>query len=230
MPPEPSVEAEAERELTIPRRPESIEPNLYVPEPGSPLRIPIVDVHHHGRPGDPRTVQTTTDLTDAIEEACNEVFKDDKVKFERKPEKYLPPFPEKKGERRGASYVDEWMRITIRERFTIIVGSDTYTPKVDASPNAAEQSRFLKLQVNMSGEHGIVVRVPKAWTMAQEINKEKLSEATKEICEQIKNLLDRGELDPDKNDKLRLERLLKDLVEPKRKRQPDTKDQPDLRK
>lgn len=43
-----------------------------------------------------------------------------------------------------------------------------------------------------------------------------MKQATKENCEQIKKMLDSGEIGPDKG-RLTIERTLKELVEPKKK-------------
>jgi hypothetical protein len=55
-----------------------------------------------------------------------------------------------------------------------------------------------------------------------------LSEATREICEQIKKMIKGGELAPDKH-KMFIERLLNDLVKAKTKPRPDSNESPDLR-
>ena len=85
-------------------------------------------------------------------------------------------------------------------------------------------ARFLKLQQNMSRDHGIVVRIPKAWALGETVDTDGLYKAAKELCEQIKNMLDKGELDADKA-RLRLERKLKELVKPKPEAEP--KEAPD---
>ncbi|HEY7610279.1 MAG TPA: peptidoglycan-binding domain-containing protein [Alphaproteobacteria bacterium] len=211
--PEPSLDDEVKRVLPIvPRR---IEPEVYVPEPGSPLRIPILDVHRDGRPGKPETVQTTEDAVDAIEKECKKVLEKTGATFERNMEEYYRPIDGAPGQRRGASYADGLVRIKIGD-ITIDFVADTYTPKVDAMPNAAEDARFMKLERNVRRNHSIVIRVPKAWALDQEINKEKLSEATRKICEQIKNLLDEGELEQGK-ERIFIKRLLDELVKPKPK-------------
>ena len=65
----------------MPPRP-TAQPDVYVPQPGSPLRIPIIDIHHGGMRGDPRSIQTTKATTEAIEKACEEVFGNKEVSFE----------------------------------------------------------------------------------------------------------------------------------------------------
>jgi hypothetical protein len=116
--------------------------------------------------------------------------------------------------------------ITIGD-LTVDFVADTYTPRVDRSPNAAEHGRYMKLVRNMEKTHGIVVRVPKPWALGHVLDKEKLSEATGEICEQIRKMLERGELDPGK-DKLFLEKLLDKLTKAKPK--PDPSTETDVRK
>lgn len=56
-----------------------------------------------------------------------------------------------------------------------------------------------------------------------------MKEAAKEICEQIKNLIDSGEIGPDKG-QLAIERTLKELVEPRKKRTPDPEEPPEADK
>lgn len=161
-------------------------------------------------------MQSTKDLADAIEDACKKVF-DDAV-FARKLEKYFPAEKPVPGSTRDSSYVDAWMSITVRG-VRIDIVSDTYTPKTDMMPDAGEERRFAKLQRNLTDHNRVIVRMPKPWALGLEINKESLSEFTKELCEQIKKMLDRGEFGPDK-DKLRLDRLFKDLVKPRPKDKP----------
>jgi hypothetical protein len=66
--------------------------------------------------------------------------------------------------------------------------------------------------------------VPKVWTHGQALDKEKLQSAAKEICEQIKKMLDEGEIGPDK--RLRIERMLEKLVEPRKKPAPKGEEDP----
>jgi hypothetical protein len=215
----PSLDDEVRRALPIPPRREA--PDVYIPAPGSPLRIPILDIHHGGMWGDQRSIQTTKDATDAIEEACKKVFKD--AQFERKTEKYYRAAEPEKGTTKGASFADEWMGMFKASKdLTIHFVTDGYTPKVDGTPIAAEERRFVKLEPNRiaSGEeHIVTVRIPKVWTRGQSLDKEKLQAVTKEICEQIKKMLDEGEIGPDKP--LRIRRMLKELVEPKKKPAPE---------
>jgi hypothetical protein len=223
LPPHPSLDEQVKRALPIP--PPRTEPPVYVPEPGSPLRIPIIDYNPDGRPGDPRTQQSTKDLAKAIEKECEKALKGTGAKFEVTFEHQYPPFDGKPGQRRDGSYADGLVRITIGD-ITIDVVADTYTPKVGTHPNAGEQNRFFQLERNMTDHHGIVVRLPKPWALGQKINKEKLSEATREICEQIKNMLNKGDLAPGK-EKIFIEKLLNHLVKPRPKRGPVPKDSPD---
>jgi hypothetical protein len=77
----------------------------------------------------------------------------------------------------------------------------------------------LKLEKNLRDVHRAVIRVPKGWVLGQQIDKERLSEATKKICEQIRKMLDHGDLAPDKK-KAFIPKLLDDLVKPKPARVP----------
>lgn len=227
--PDSSLDADVRRALPfVPVKPE---PKQYIPEPGSPLRIPVLDIHHGGIRGDERSVQTTKDTTKALIEACDKVFQGSAT-FERKLEQYYPFRPPEKGQRKGSSFADEWMGMSVNVGgvLTIDFVTDSFTPKVDGSPNAAEESRYLKLQHNRRGdEHVVTVRVPKAWTLGQTLNKKKLKEAAKEICEQIKKLIDSGEIAPGKG-RLAIERTLKELVEPRKKRAPDPEELPEADK
>ena len=191
---------------------------MYIPEPGSPLRIPIIDIHHGGRKGDARTVQTTEDAVDAIEKECRVALEGTGATFERTFERYFEP---KSRGRRGGSYVDGLIRIQVGG-ITIDFVADTYTPKVDGVPTLAEKNRYIKVEPNMKN-HAFVVRVPKAWTMGQQLNKERLSAVTRELCEQIKNMLGKGEFPPGK-EKAFIDKLLKELIKPKPKRGPDPRE------
>jgi hypothetical protein len=218
----PSVDDEVKRALPIvPRR---TEPDVYIPAPGSPLRIPVLDIHHGGIQGDPRTIQTTEDTTTALKEACEKVFPD--AVFVREMEKYYRPYGTPPGTRKGSSFADEWMgAFKVAKDLSINFVTDSYTPKADGTPTAAENSRYMKLQYNRQDEeHIVTVRVPKVWTHGQALDKEKLQSAAKEICEQIKKMLDEGEIGPDK--RLRIERMLEKLVEPRKKPAPKGEEDP----
>jgi hypothetical protein len=79
---------------------------------------------------------------------------------------------------------------------TIDFVADTYTPKVDAKPISAEEVRYVKLERDVREAHRAIIRVPKGWVLGQEIDKQKLSEATREICEQIKKQVERATWSP----------------------------------
>lgn len=206
----------------MPIVPQRDQPDVYVPQPGSPLRIPVLDIHRGGISGDPRTIQTTEDTTRALKEACEKVFRDakfetDDTKIERQREKYYNFERIRPGTTKGASFADEWMgMIKVAKDLTIHFITDSYTPKVDGTPTKAEDGRYMKLEHNIEDQqHVVLVRVPKAWKLGQGLNKERLQEATKEVCEQIKKMIDEGAIRPDNRSRIR--RLLKDLVEPKKK-------------
>lgn len=196
-------------------------PGVHVPQPGSPLRIPIVD-HRYGRRGHPNTIQTTDDVIDTIKKECTPILNIPGIKLIDSREWYYP----RKDDERGGSFADGLFRIKIGELMVDFV-ADTYTPNADGKPNSGEESRFLKFQKN-AHDKTFVIRVPKAWQMGQSLDKEKLSEATREICEQIRNMLDGGELAPGKEPVFK-EKLLDNLVKPKPKRSPVPKDAPDPR-
>lgn len=218
-PPEPSLAEEARRALTIPRRP-TTEPEIYAPEPGSPLRIPIID---SGIQGDPRTIQTTKAITNAIKKACEEVFGKENVSFKEKMERHYPG--DQKGTTKGSSFADEWVGMTVTAAdFTLNFVSDSYTSRVDGSPIADEERRFAKLEYNRRhGRHEITVRVPKVWKFGQTLNNEKLYDAAKEVCEQIKKMIDEGEIGKD-HGWLRITKMLDDLVKPKKPPKPEPRE------
>lgn len=219
LPPDQSLDAEVKRALPIPPRP-TAQPDVYVPQPGSPLRIPIIDIHHGGMRGDPRSIQTTKATTEAIEKACEEVFGNKEVSFETKMEKHYPGT--QKGTTKGSSFADEWVGMTVKAKgFTIHFVSDSYTSRVDGSPSVDEDRRFPKLEYNRRDEkHEVTVRVPKVWKFGQRLDHEKLYEVAKKICEQIKNMIDKGEIGPDKG-RLKVVETLKELVKPKKRPAPE---------
>jgi hypothetical protein len=211
---------DAEREPQLPSRP--IGPQIYIPEPGSPLRIPIVDIHHGGKSGDQRSIETTKATTDAVEKACKDVFGEKEVSFERKMEKHYPG--PHKGSTKGSSFADEWAGMTVKgKNFMIDFVSDSYTSRVDGSPTANEERRFVNLEYNRRGEMlEVTVRVPKVWKFGQKLDNEKLYEAARKICEQIKNLIDKDEIGPDK--RLKILEKLGELVKPKKGAAPEPKE------
>jgi hypothetical protein len=216
LPPYPSLEDEVKRALPIP--PRRTEPQIYVPEPGSPLRIPIVDSNADGRPGNPLTKQETKELANSIEKECSKVLKQLKPEILVTFEHRFPPFDGKPGQLRDGSYADGLVRIKIGP-VTIDVVADTYSSKVNSLPNAGEQNRFFQLQRNLTEHNAIIVRVPKAWPHGQTINKERLSKATREICEQIKNMIERGDLVKGQ-EPIFIEKLLDRLLKPRSQRGP----------
>lgn len=219
-PSKPRLDDEVERALPI--VPLRREPDVYVPEPGSPLRIPIIDFNPFGPRGKPETQQATKDVVDAIEAACKKALEGTSAKFDRDTEKYY----EGPNGRRGSSFADGLYRIKIGN-ITIDFVADTYTPKADASPDSGEERRFLKLRPNMKRAevHGFVIRVPKPWALGQVLDTEKLSEATKKLCEQIRKMLDNGELSPDK-EKVFVPKLLNELTKAKPKPDPSNEGVP----
>jgi hypothetical protein len=223
-PPYPSLEDEVKRALPIPAP--RTKPQIYVPEPGSPLRIPIIDLNPDGRPGNKETIKTTDEAMDTIEKECKQALKGTGATFERMREKYYRPYEGAQGRRRDSSYADGWVQIKIGD-ITIDFVADTYTPKTDTHPIEAENRRYVKLERNMSGGHGAVVRVPKGWVLGQEVDKERLSQVVGEVCEQIKNMLKRGDLAPGKEN-IFIRKLLNDLVKPKPKRGLEPVTRPDL--
>jgi hypothetical protein len=200
-----------------PRQPRS-EPGVHIPQPGSPLRIPIVDYNPDGRPGNKKTIQTTEEAMDAIQKECEQALKGTGATLTRQRERYYPPIDGKDGQTRDSSYADGWVQIKIGDIMIDFV-ADTYTPRTNARPTQAEDGRYLKLEKNLRDVHRAVIRVPKGWVLGQQIDKERLSEATKKICEQIRKMLDHGDLAPDKK-KAFIPKLLDDLVKPKPARVP----------
>ncbi len=146
---------------------------------------------------------------DTIKNACKPLLEGTGATFKELFEEYYP----RKDGKRGGSFADGLFRIQIGD-LTIDFVADTYTANADGKPDSGEESRFLKFMAN-AHDKTFVVRVPKAWQMGQSLDKEKLSEATKEICEQIKKMIESGELARDK-EKVFVKKLLDNLVKPKR--------------
>lgn len=186
----------------------------YLPEPGSPLGIPLLDFNPFGSPGDPRTVDANRILAEAIEQGCEQALgKAASVTH------FAGPGSTKKKERavvgsEGRSFPDTETRITYKGVHIRIFG-DTYTPKADRMPDSREQRQFARLDRNAEDHNRVYVRLPKPWMIGEEINPEKLKEFTRELCREVKRAVDEGRLGDDK-DKLRLERLFEELTKRKR--------------
>ncbi len=186
----------------------------YLPEPGSPLGIPILGARD-GRRGKLETRQATNALTTAVEKACKKVMGEEAVVHVTGP----GPGGDLKERRyphnsKEYSYPDSTIEVRYKG-FTIVILGDTYTPRGDLSPNSAEAARFAKLDRNMARDDRVFVRLPKPWMFGQEIDLEKLGEFTKELCKEVKKALDEGKVG-DGKDKLRIERIFKALTKKKK--------------
>ncbi len=187
----------------------------YLPEPGSPLGIPILDFNPFGSPGDPRTVELNQTLAKAIEEGCKEAMPEAEVTH------FAGPGSTKKKERavqgkEGRSYPDTETRIEYKGVKIRIFG-DSYTPRADRMPDSREQRQFARLDRNAEEHNRVYVRLPKTWMIGEEINPEKLKEFTRELCREVKQAVDEGRLG-DGKDKLRLEKLFEELTKRKKAR------------
>jgi len=209
---QPPTVQDIERALKQEPLPDPDKLTTYLPEPGSPLAIPIVDSNPHGRPGDPRTVALNLTVAKRIEKACKDVMEDANVTH------YAGPGSVNKGEKavngsQGNSYPDFETQI-VYKGMTIRIFGDTYSPKVDRSPNAREQRQFARLNVNAGIYDRIFVRLPKAWLLGEEIDPKKLGDFARELCREVKKVVDEGEVG-DGKEKLRIEKIVKNLTKKK---------------
>ncbi len=197
------------------------------PEPGSRLDIPLTSYNPHGRPGDPRTLQTTEDVAKAIAKECKDVMKDGIFTYvyggpnsENLKEEYLPNIHTKG--RKGSSYVDATVTASYGG-FTMTFFVDTYTAKADGTPDRSEESRHMKLYWNSAERQRLFVRLPKAWKFGQEIDDGKLRESVSELCKEFKKAVDSGDIAKFNG----MKRLLDHLLKKKNPRQPDDKGETD---
>lgn len=184
----------------------------HLPQPGSPLAIPIIGSNPNGRPGDPRTQELNRTVGKEIEKACKEEMKDAKVVH------YSGPGSKENKEKvikggEGDSYPDfettiEYKGVTIR------IFGDTYTGLVNRDPNARERRQFARLDTNAGIYDRIYVRLPKAWMYGEQIDPKKLAEFTRELCREVKKVVDEGKVG-DGKEKLRIEKIVKNLTEKK---------------
>ena len=186
----------------------------YLPEPGSPLGIPLIDINPFGSPGDPRTVDANRILAEAIEKGCKQSLGDD-----AKVTHFAGPGSSKKKERviegsEGRSFPDTETRIEYKGVQIRIFG-DTYTPKADRMPDSRERRQFARLDRNAEELNRVYVRLPKPWMIGEEINPEKLKELTRELCDEVKRAVDEGRLG-DGKDKLRIEKFFEELTKRKK--------------
>lgn len=190
----------------------------YVPEPGSPLAIPIIDFNPFGSPGDPRTVDANRTLAKAIEDGCRDAMKKDAVvtHFAGPGSTDLPERAVRKKDDKGRSFPDTETQIEYKG-VTIRIFGDTYTPLADGMPDSRERRQFAKLDRNAEDHNRVYVRLPKPWMVGEEINPDKLKEFTRELCREVKQAVDEGRLG-DGKDKLRLEKLFEELTKARKAR------------
>ena len=114
---------------------------------------------------------------------------------------------------KGRSFPDFETRITYKG-FTIRIFGDTYTALKNLDPNAREKRLFGRLDTNTNGQNRVFVRLPKAWQFNEVLDVDKVSEFTRKLCEEVKKLMDKGE-PRDGKEKIRLEKIAKDLTKRK---------------